>query len=259
MLPLIHPTAIISSKAELASDVKVGAYSLIGPQVNIDKGTEIKSHVVIEGDTTIGKNNRIFQFASLGAIPQDKKYHNEPTKLVIGDGNTIREYCTFNIGTVTGIGETQVGNDNWIMAYVHIAHDCVVGSHTILANNTTLAGHVVLKDWVLTGGYTLILQFCQIGEHAMTAFGTRVNKDVPPYVMEAGTKMKPAGINLEGLKRRGFSAEQIVHIKEAYKILYRQNRSFMSAKKEICLLANKYPELYVFKQFFDSMQCGIVR
>lgn len=259
MMPLIHPTAIISPKAELACDVKVGAYSLIGPQVKIDQGTEIKSHVVIEGDTTIGKNNRIFQFASLGAIPQDKKYHDEATKLVIGDGNIIREYCTFNIGTITGIGETRVGSDNWIMAYVHIAHDCVVGNHTVLANNTTLAGHVVLKDWVLTGGYTLILQFCQIGEHAMTAFGTHVDKDVPPYVMAAGIKVKPAGINLEGLKRRRFSAEQIAHIKEAYKILYRQDRSFVSAKEQICLLANKYPELDVFKQFFASMRRGIVR
>lgn len=255
----IHPTAIVDRKAQLADSVKVGPYCVVGPQVSIEAGTELKSHVVIEGRTAIGENNIFFPFSAIGGVPQDKKYHGEDSQLIIGNGNTIRENCTINIGTESGGGLTWVGDDNWIMAYVHIAHDCVVGSHTILANNTTLAGHVVLKDWVLTGGYTLILQFCQIGEHAMTAFGTRVNKDVPPYVMAAGTKMKPAGINLEGLKRRGFSAEQIVHIKEAYKILYRQNRSFMSAKKEICLLANKYPELYVFKQFFDSMQCGIVR
>ena len=259
MLPLIHPTAIISSKAELASDVKVGAYSLIGPQVNIDKGTEIKSHVVIEGDTTIGKNNRIFQFASLGAIPQDKKYHNEPTKLVIGDGNTIREYCTFNIGTVTGIGETQVGNDNWIMAYVHLAHDCTVGSHTVFANNASLAGHVTIGDYVVLGGYTLVFQFCRIGDYAMTAFAAGVHRDVPPYFMAAGYRAEPAGLNSEGMRRNGFSSGQISLVKQAYKALYMQDLSLDEAKAKIANMAHNHQELRVLQNFIETSQRGIIR
>ncbi|MFH4355322.1 MAG: acyl-ACP--UDP-N-acetylglucosamine O-acyltransferase [Neisseriaceae bacterium] len=255
----IHPTAIVDPQAELASDVVVGPYSVIGPNVKIDTGTIIKSHVVIEGYTTIGKDNHIFQFASLGAIPQDKKYQGEKTRLLIGNNNTIREGCTINLGTVTGIEETRVGDNNWIMAYVHIAHDCVVGNNTILANNTTLAGHVTLKDWVLTGGGTLVIQFCQIGEHAMTAFSSRVDKDIPPYVMAAGFKLKPVGLNLEGLRRRGFTRESINRIKEVYRILYRQDLTIEEAKSKIQPLSKVYPELAVFDRFFETATRCILR
>ncbi|QRN41094.1 MAG: acyl-ACP--UDP-N-acetylglucosamine O-acyltransferase [Neisseriaceae bacterium] len=255
----IHKTAIIDSKAELAPSVEVGAYSVIGPHVKIDDGTVIKSHVVIEGSTVIGKYNRIFQFASIGAIPQDKKYKGEDTKLIIGDSNTIREYCTINVGTVTGVGETRVGSHNWIMAYVHIAHDCVVGNNTILANGTSLAGHVIIKDYVVTGGFTLIFQFCQIGEYAMTAFASRVDKDVPPYVMAAGYKLKPVGLNIEGLRRNGFSAAEISHIKEVYNIIYRQDLTLDEAKEKIKPMIEIHPELSVFQAFFRDSRRSIIR
>ncbi|HYG13122.1 MAG TPA: acyl-ACP--UDP-N-acetylglucosamine O-acyltransferase, partial [Methylophilaceae bacterium] len=217
----IHPTAIIDPKAELDSSVEIGAYSVIGPDVRIDNGTTIGSHVTIDGPTTIGKQNRVFQFASLGAAPQDKKYAGEPTTLEIGDGNTIREFCTFNRGTVQDKGATRIGNDNWIMAYVHIAHDCQIGDHTIFANNSSLAGHVDVDDYAILGGFTLIHQFCKIGAHIITAVGSVVFKDIPPYVTAAGYDAKPHGINAEGLKRRGFSADTVLQIKRAYKTLYR--------------------------------------
>lgn len=258
-MSLIHPTAIIAPSAELDSSVSVGAYSTIGAHVRIDAGTQIGPHVVIDGNTTIGKNNHIFQFASLGAIPQDKKYRGEPTELRIGDGNTIREFCTFNLGTVTGIGRTEVGNDNWIMAYVHLAHDCVIGNHTIFANNASLAGHVTIKDWVILGGFSLVHQFCIIGEHAMTAFAAGVHKDIPPYVMGAGYRAEPAGLNTEGLRRRGFTAEQIANIKNIYKILYRQGLSYDDAKTQIMALADTAEELTVFKTFFNESTRGVIR
>ncbi len=258
-MSLIHPTAIIDPKAELDSSVQVGAYSIIGPHVQIGAGTEIGPHVVIEGHTTLGQHNRVFQFASLGAIPQDKKFKNEPTRLIIGNHNTIREFCTFNLGTVTGIGETRIGDDNWIMAYVHLAHDCVVGNHTIFANNASLAGHVTIGDWVILGGFSLVHQFCIIGEHAMTAFAAGVHKDVPPYVMAAGYRAEPAGLNTEGLRRRGFSAEQIANIKQVYKILYRQGLAYEEAKAEIMALADTAAELAVFKDFFNVSTRGVVR
>src|SRR5690606_19495630 len=217
----IHPTAIIDPKAELDSSVEVGAFTTIGPDVRIASGTTIGNHVVINGPTTIGQNNRIFHFSSLGEAPQDKKYNDEPTRLEIGDGNTIREFCTFNRGTVQDKGVTRIGNDNWIMAYVHIAHDCDVGSHTILANNSSLAGHVDMHDYAILGGFTLVHQFCKIGAHVITAVGSVVFKDIPPYVTAAGYDAKPHGINAEGLKRRGFSAETMTQIKRAYKTLYR--------------------------------------
>ena len=218
----IHPQAIVDPKAELAEGVSVGPFSIIGPNVRIDAGTEIGPHVVIDGHTSIGKNNKIFQFASLGAQPQDKKYAGEPTKLIIGDNNTIREFTTFNTGTVTGIGETRLGNDNWIMAYVHLAHDCVVGNHTIYANNASLAGHVTIGDWVILGGYSLVHQFCILGDYCMTAFAAGVHKDVPPYVMAAGYRAEPKGLNTEGMRRRGMSPEQIERVQHVYKVLYRQ-------------------------------------
>ena len=258
-MSLIHPTAIIDPKAELDSSVRVGPYTVIGAHVQIGAGTSIGAHAVIEGHTTIGENNTIFQFASLGAVPQDKKYAGEPTRLIIGNNNSIREFSTFNLGTVTGIGETRVGNDNWIMAYVHLAHDCVVGNHTIFANNASLAGHVTINDWVILGGYSLVHQFCIIGEHAMTAFAAGVHKDVPPYVMAAGYRAEPAGLNTEGLKRRGFSAEQIANIKNVYKILYRQGLPYEEARAQIVALADTAPELAVFKDFFAVSERGVIR
>ena len=258
-MSLIHPTAIIDPKAELDSSVRVGPYTVIGAHVQIGAGTSIGAHAVIEGRTTIGENNTIFQFASLGAVPQDKKYAGEPTRLIIGNNNTIREFTTFNLGTVTGIGETRVGNDNWIMAYVHLAHDCVVGNHTIFANNASLAGHVTINDWVILGGYSLVHQFCIIGEHAMTAFAAGVHNDVPPYVMAAGYRAEPAGLNTEGLKRRGFSAEQIANIKNVYKILYRQGLPYEEARAQIVALADTAPELAVFKDFFAVSERGVIR
>lgn len=255
----IHSTAIVHPKAELDDSVRVGAYTVIGEHVRIGARTTIGAHAVIEGHTTIGEDNQIFQFASLGAIPQDKKYKGEPTQLIIGNGNTIREFTTFNLGTVTGIGETRVGNDNWIMAYVHLAHDCVVGNHTIFANNASLAGHVTIGDWVILGGFSLIHQFCIIGDHAMTAFAAGVHKDVPPYVMAAGYRAKPAGLNSEGMKRRGFTAEQIANVKNIYKILYRQELGYEEAKARVLELAPTAKELNVFAPFFHASQRGIIR
>ncbi len=258
-MSLIHPTAIIDPKAELDSSVKVGAYTIIGPNVQIGAGSEIGPHAVIEGHTTIGENNRIFQFASLGAIPQDKKYRGEPTRLIIGNGNTIREFTTFNLGTVTGIGETRIGDDNWIMAYCHLAHDCVIGSHTIFANNASLAGHVTIGDYVILGGYTLVFQFCQIGDYAMTAFAAGVHKDVPPYFMAAGYRAEPAGINSEGMRRNGFTPEQIANVKNAYKTLYRQGLPYEEARSQIAQAAETAPELAVLRDFLADSQRSIIR
>lgn len=258
-MSLIHPTAIIDPKAELDSSVKVGAYTIIGPNVQIGAGSEIGPHAVIEGHTTIGENNRIFQFASLGAIPQDKKYKGEPTRLIIGNGNTIREFTTFNLGTVTGIGETRIGDDNWIMAYCHLAHDCVIGSHTIFANNASLAGHVTIGDYVILGGYTLVFQFCQIGNYAMTAFAAGVHKDVPPYFMAAGYRAEPAGINSEGMRRNGFTPEQITNVKNAYKTLYRQGLPYEEARSQIAQAAETAPELAVLHDFLADSQRSIIR
>ena len=258
-MSLIHPTAIIDPKAELDSSVKVGAYTIIGPNVQIGAGSEIGPHAVIEGHTTIGENNRIFQFASLGAIPQDKKYRGEPTRLIIGNGNTIREFTTFNLGTITGIGETRIGDDNWIMAYCHLAHDCVIGSHTIFANNASLAGHVTIGDYVILGGYTLVFQFCQIGNYAMTAFAAGVHKDVPPYFMAAGYRAEPAGINSEGMRRNGFTPEQIANVKNAYKTLYRQGLAYEEARSQIAQAAETAPELAVLRDFLADSQRSIIR
>ena len=258
-MSLIHPTAIIDPKAELDSSVKVGAYTIIGPNVQIGAGSEIGPHAVIEGHTTIGENNRIFQFASLGAIPQDKKYRGEPTRLIIGNGNTIREFTTFNLVTVTGIGETRIGDDNWIMAYCHLAHDCVIGSHTIFANNASLAGHVTIGDYVILGGYTLVFQFCQIGNYAMTAFAAGVHKDVPPYFMAAGYRAEPAGINSEGMRRNGFTPEQIANVKNAYKTLYRQGLPYEEARSQIAQAAETAPELAVLRDFLADSQRSIIR
>ncbi|CUA82868.1 MULTISPECIES: acyl-ACP--UDP-N-acetylglucosamine O-acyltransferase [Gulbenkiania] len=255
----IHPTAIVDPNAEIAANVEIGAYSIIGPNVVIGEGTWIGPHVVIEGHTRIGRNNRIFQFCSLGAIPQDKKYAGEPTRLEIGDNNTIREFCTFNIGTAQDAGVTRLGSDNWVMAYVHLGHDCQVGNHTILANNATLGGHVHLGDWVILGGFTSVHQFTVIGEHAMTAFASAVAQDVPPYVMAAGNRATPSGINAEGLKRRGFTPEAIRAIRNAYKALYRQGLSYEEARASIIEAAAGQPELMAFVRFFEQSKRSIIR
>ena len=255
----IHPTAIIDPKAELANDVTVGPYSLIGPDVKIDSGTSIGSHVVITGHTSIGKHNQIFQFSSLGEAPQDKKYQGEPTKLEIGDHNTIREFCTFNRGTSQDKSATKIGNHNWIMAYVHIAHDCHVHNNTILANNSSLAGHVDMYDYAILGGFTLVHQFCKIGQHVITAVGSVVFKDIPPYVTASGYDANPHGINAEGLKRRGFSAESITNIKRAYKTLYRQSLTLDEAKVKLTNQALTAPELSLLVEFLNESTRGIIR
>lgn len=256
----IHPTALIDPKAELDSSVEVGAYSVIGPDVRIASGNRIGSHVVIKGPTTIGKDNRIFQFSSLGEDPQDKKFkEGEPTQLIIGERNTIREFCTFNRGTVQDKGITRIGNDNWIMAYVHIAHDCQVGNNTILANNSSLAGHVDMHDYAILGGFTLVHQFCKIGSHVITAVGSVVFKDIPPYVTAAGYDAKPHGINSEGLKRRGFSADAMLQIKRAYKTLYRNSLTLEEAKQAISEQQESCPELGIMVDFLSQSTRGIVR
>lgn len=256
---MIHPTAIIDAKAELAPDVEVGPYAVIGPNVSIDTGTHVGAHVVIEGPTSIGKNNRIYQFASLGANPQDKKYAGEPTTLEIGDNNTIREFCTFNRGTIQDAGATRIGNDNWIMAYVHIAHDCQVGSSTILANNSSLAGHVHIADYAILGGFTLVHQFCKIGSHVITAVGSVIFKDVPPYVTASGYDASPHGINSEGLKRRGFSAERIAAIKRAYKTLYRSSLTLEEAKAALQEQCKDAADLGILLEFLETSTRGIIR
>jgi UDP-N-acetylglucosamine acyltransferase len=232
----IHPTAIVDAAAELATDVSVGPYAVIGPQVRVAGGTSIGAHCVIEGPTTIGRDNRIFQFASLGAAPQDMKYRGEPTELHIGDRNTIREFCTFNRGTAQDVGITRIGNDNWVMAYVHIAHDVQLGDHTILANNATLAGHVHVGDWVIVGGLTGVHQFTRIGAHAMTGFQSHVSQDVPPFMMAAGHPLAVHGFNVEGLRRRGFSRERIAQVKQIHRLLYRDGLTLEQSKAAIAAL-----------------------
>lgn len=261
----IHPTAIVDPKAELDSSVQVGAYTLIGPHVRIGAGTTVGPHCVIEGHTTIGLDNRIFQFNSLGAIPQDKKYKDEPCQLVIGDRNTIREFCTFNIGSPGDEGITSVGNDNWIMAYVHLAHDCRVGNHTIFANSSQLAGHVHVGDWVILGGFTVVHQFVRLGAHSFTAMNSLLFADLPPFVMCQGQPAQARSMNFEGLRRRGFSPERIAAVKAMHKALYRDGLSLEQAKARIAELRGDKPEsepdVAMMLAFLDqvSPQRGIVR
>lgn len=257
MPPRIHPTALIDATARLGENVEIGAYSIIGADVEIGAGTWIGPHVVINGPTKIGCDNRIFQFSSLGEQPQDKKYAGEPTTLEIGDRNTIREFCTFNRGTAQDAGATRVGNDNWIMAYVHLAHDCQVGNQTIFANNTQLAGHVHVGDWVILGGFTVVHQFVRIGAHAMTGMGTILLQDVPPYVMASGNPSAPHGINSEGLKRRGFSIAGIAAIKRAYKTLYRSGLKLDEATAAIA--AEQHEDLALLSDFLSLQGRGVIR
>ncbi len=258
-MALIHPTAIVDSRAELAEGVCVGPYSVIEGDVRIGAGTQIGPHVVISGPTVIGENNRFFQFGSIGAEPQDKKYQGEPTRLVIGDNNTFRENVTINRGTVQDRGETTIGDDNWIMAGVHIAHDCVVGNHTIFANASALAGHVQVHDWAILGGYTLVHQFCRIGAHSFCGMGSVINQDVPDFVVVSGNLAEPRGINTEGLRRRGFTQEQLSIIKKAYRILYRAGNRLEKALEEIALINDESGTLDSLLDFLRASNRGIVR
>ena len=256
---MIHPTALVDPSASLDSTVEVGPYAVIGAQVEIGAGTRVGAHTVILGPTSIGRDNRIFQFVSLGEAPQDKKYAGEPTRLVIGDGNTIREFCTLNRGTAQDKAVTSIGHDNWIMAYVHIAHDCVVGDHCILANNTQLAGHVSIGDHAILGGLTGVHQFVRVGAHVITAVSSVVLQDIPPFVMAGGNTAKPYGINAEGLRRRGFPPEHIAGIKRAFKLLYRQGLSLKQAHEEIEKMIPACPELALLTQFLGTSSRGIIR
>lgn len=263
MQPLIHATALVDPKAQLDSSVEIGPYSVVGPHVRIGANTRVGAHCVIEGHTTIGKSNQIFQFNSIGAIPQDKKYAGEPCELHIGDRNTVREFCTLNIGSPGDAGVTRVGDDNWIMAYVHIAHDCQVGNKTILANNTTLGGHVHLADWVIVGGLTGIHQFVKIGAHAMVGFSSAVTQDVPPFMMADGNPLAVRGFNAEGLRRRQFNEERISAVKQMHKLLYRTGKTLAQATVEIAELSQSMPQaaadVALMSQFLASSTRGIAR
>jgi UDP-N-acetylglucosamine acyltransferase len=259
----IHPTALVDPKAELDSSVSVGPYAVIGPNVKIGAGTTIGAHCVVEGFTTIGRDNRIFQFNSLGAVPQDKKYAGERCELMLGDRNTVREFCTFNIGTAQDGGVTRIGNDNWIMAYVHIAHDCQVGDRTTLANNTTLGGHVHLGDWVTIGGLTGIHQFVKVGAHVMAGFASAISQDVPPYMLVDGNPLAVRGFNIEGLRRRGFDAPRIAAVKQMHRLLYREGKTFEQARAAIEALGLEAPhaaaDVALMSAFLGQATRGIAR
>jgi UDP-N-acetylglucosamine acyltransferase len=256
---VIHQTAIIDPTAVIADNVKIGPFSVIGPKVEIGEGTEIASHVVINGPTKIGKNNRIFQFASIGEEPQDKKFHGEDTLLEIGDNNLIRESVTINRGTVQGGGITRLGSNNWIMAYVHIAHDCIIGNDNIFANNASLAGHVIIDDFVILGGFTLISQFNYMGSHSFSAMGSVISRNVPPYILVSGHMAKPFGINVEGLRRRNFSDIQIKNIRQAYKVLYRSGLKLEEAELRIDAIEQESDEISLLADFLKKQEGGIIR
>jgi UDP-N-acetylglucosamine acyltransferase len=255
----IHPTALVEAGAQLADDVEIGPYTTVGPEVSIGEGTRIAGHAVIRGRTSIGKRNRIFQFTSIGEIPQDRKYTGDPTLLTIGDDNVIREFVSIHSGTTQDRGVTTIGNANWLLAYVHIAHDCVVGDNTTFSNNAQLAGHVVIGDWVTMGGFTGVHQFCRVGAHAMVAAGAIVLQDVPPYVTAAGYPAKPHGTNNEGLRRRGFSTEEISAVRRAYKTLYRESRTLDEARAELDAAARAQPVLGPLVEFLGTAGRGIIR
>lgn len=256
---MIHPTAIIDPSARLGTGVSVGAYSIVGADVDVGENTWIAPHVVISGPTRIGRNNKLYPFSSIGAVPQDKKYAGEKTFLEIGDGNVIRESCTINRGTEQGGGITRIGNNNWIMAYVHIAHDCIVGDGTVFANNASLAGHVTIEDHVILGGFTLIHQFCSVGAYAFTAMASAISKDVPPYLMVSGHMAKPHGLNTEGLKRHAFSSDSIGQLRRAYKILYRSNYTVEQALEKLVELEKDCPEVARWVVFLRNTTRGIIR
>lgn len=256
---MIHSTAIIDSQAQIAEDVQIGPYCVIEGPVTIGSGCKLDAHVYVSGPTTIGANNRFYPFSSIGADPQDKKYAGEPTELFIGNGNTFRENVTVNRGTIQDTGKTIIGDDNWVMANVHIAHDCVIGNHTILANAVALAGHAHVADWAILGGYTLVHQFCSIGAHSFCGMGSVINQDVPDFVIVSGNIASVKGINTEGLKRRGFTPEQVALVKKAYRKLYKANLGLQSALTEIRQLNDEKGTLNSFITFIETSQRGIVR
>jgi UDP-N-acetylglucosamine acyltransferase len=260
----VHPSAVIEKGALLDHDVTVGAFCVIGANVKVAGGTVIGPHVVLAGDTSIGRDNHIAPFCSLGGPPQDKKYRGEPTRLVIGERNTIREYCYFNPGTIQDQGLTSIGNDNWIMGYVHVAHDCVIGNDTTIANACQLAGHVEIGDWAILGGLTGVHQYVKVGAHVMVGAHSYLNQDVPPYVLCSGAPAEPHGINLEGLKRRGFEADTLASLRQVYRLLYRQQLSFQDAKAAIAGLAShadvkSQQALRVFSDFLTAASRGVIR
>jgi UDP-N-acetylglucosamine acyltransferase len=262
-MALIHPSAIIDPRAQLDSTVEVGPYSIVGPHVSIGARTVVGPHVVIEGHTTIGEDNKFFQFSSIGAAPQDKKWSGEPTRLEVGDRNTVREFCTFNLGTAQDAGVTRLGSDNWISAYVHLAHDCQVGSNTIFSNNAQLAGHVEVGDWAILSGYAGVHQFCKIGAHAFVGMYTSLTQDVPPFVLVSGNPAGARGVNIEGLKRRGFTRAQIDAIRAAYKAVYRSGLTLEEAKAALAEMEAGDPDsaaqVRAFREFLGSATRGIVR
>lgn len=260
----IHPTAIVDRHASLDESVEVGAYSIIGANVRIGARTQIGPHVVIDGHTTIGCDNKFFQFSSIGGAPQDKKYAGEPTRLEIGDRNVVREFCTFNLGTAQDQGLTSLGNDNLMLAYVHLAHDCRVGNHTVFSNNAALAGHVHVGDWVIMSGFAAVHQFCKIGAHAFVGMNTSLTQDVPPFVLVSGHPAEAHGVNIEGLKRRGFSREQIGAIRAAYKLIYKSGLTLEEAKaalarEEAALAPDQATPVRQLREFLDTASRGIVR
>jgi UDP-N-acetylglucosamine acyltransferase len=256
---MIDPRAIVSPEAQVAPGVEIGPFAIIGPGVVIGAGTWIGPHAVVNGPTTLGRDCKVFQFASIGDAPQDKKYRGEPTRLEVGDRNIFREFCTINRGTVGGHGVTRIGDDNLFMAYSHVAHDCIVGNKCVMSNCTALAGHVEIGDWVILSGYAAVHQFCKIGAHAFLANNTAVTRDVPPYLMVAGSPAEPKGINSEGLKRRGFDAEQIAHLKNAYRVLYRSGLKLAEATTELTELAKSQPEVAPMVEFLGTVTRSIVR
>jgi UDP-N-acetylglucosamine acyltransferase len=256
---VIHPQAIIDPTATLADNVSVGPFSVIGAGVEIGEGTVIDSHVVINGPTHIGRDNKIYSFAAIGGDPQDKKYAGEATELEIGDRNVIREYCTISRGTTQDAGVTRIGDDNWIMATVHIAHDCQIGNHTIFANSVTLAGHVIIEDYVILGGFTLVHQFCKIGAHCFTGMNSVISKDVLPFLMVSGHMAKPHGLNSEGLKRRGFSKQALADLRKAYKTIYRSGHTLAQAMEILKPTAKDSAEVAQLLDFLHDVTRGIVR
>jgi len=259
MTSKIHPTAIVHPKAKISKNVEIGPYSIIGKDVEIGEGTIVGNHVTITGCTSIGQDNKIFHYCSLGESPQDKKYKNEPTILRVGNRNTIREFCMFNPGTVQDKKITTIGSDNWIMAYVHVAHDCIIGDNIILANNTSLAGHVEVDDYAILGGLSGVHQNCKIGSHSIIAAGSIVFQDIPPFIMAAGYSAKPNGINVEGLKRRDFTTEEIATIKKGYKVIYREGNSLQEATKILGSMVNESSLIKIYLDFIESSKRGIVR
>ena len=262
-MAIVHPTALVDSGAELASDVEIGPYAVVGAQVRIGRGTRVGAHCVLSGHTTIGEDNVFHPFSSIGGVPQDKKYAGEPTRLEIGDRNMVREYCTFNTGTAQDSGCTRIGNDNWIMAYVHVAHDVQLGNHATLANNATLAGHVRLGDWVTVGGLSGVHQFVKIGAYAFIGFSSAISQDVPPFIMADGNPSSERGFNIEGLRRRGFGPARMTAVKRMYRLLYREGLTLDDAKIRMADLLEEYPEaqedVQLMLGFLAESTRGIVR